>query len=169
MAQRTSIQDIISLAPPAQAWNFDLFLPVIPGSSSTRDLTYRCMTTDIPGTQLEPLEVALHGVQVPYPGRRMFTQSMNVTFLEGVDWETTRKFHRWIELARSWRQNNGLPGPGAWVTGQLVFYDDTPSVVRTQQINAMWPSNLQETQADGSATAAINISIEFKYTDWEEQ
>lgn len=163
---RTSLTDILSVGDPAQSWNFDFFLPIIPGSSSTRDLTFKCMTTDLPGTQLEPLDVALHGVQIPYAGRRMFTQTLNVTFLETHDWSTIEKFRRWAEIARSWRGNSGTMSSSYWVTGQIVLYNDIPSVVRTVQINNLWPSNIQEIQMDGSSTAPVQQSIEFKYTDW---
>ena len=165
---RTSLQNVLSLGDPAQSWNFDFFLPIIPGSSDTRDLTYRCMTSDLPGSQLEALDVALHGVQVPYAGRRMFTQTMSVTFLETVDWETSRKFVRWHEIARSWRMNSGSGSAVYWATGQMVLYNDSAEVARTIQINNIFPENVQEAQLDGSSSQAIQLSLTLRYTDWQE-
>lgn len=124
------------------------------------------MTTDLPGTQLEPAEVMLHGVQVPYAGRKLYTQSMNITFLETVDWSTSKKFVRWMEIARSWRLNTGTSSSVYFTTAQLVLYNDTPEVVRTIQINNFWPSNVQEIQMDGSSSQPVQLSIEAKYTDW---
>ncbi|QDH83592.1 tail tube protein [Achromobacter phage Motura] len=163
---RTSLEDVLSLGDPAQAWNFDLFFPSIPGMADTRSLTYRVKTTDMPGTQLEPLEVALHGVVVPYAGRRMFTQTLNVTLHETADWGTRDIFTNWIELARSWRQNSGSYFNTYAVPCLLVTYDDIPQPIKTWQINYIWPENLQETSLDGSTSGPVEISVSFKYTDW---
>lgn len=124
------------------------------------------MTTDVPGTQLEEVMAPLHGVQIPYAGRRMFTHSMNVTFMETSDWSTSEKFRRWMEIARSWRQNSGSMSSGYWVTSQLVMYNDIPEVVRTIQINNLWPANVQEMQLDGGSSQLVQLSVEFRYTDW---
>lgn len=124
------------------------------------------MTTDVPGTQLEEVMAPLHGVQIPYAGRRMFTHSMNVTFMETSDWSTSEKFRRWMEIARSWRQNSGSMSSGYWVTSQLVMYNDIPEVVRTIQVNNLWPANVQEMQLDGGSSQLVQLSVEFRYTDW---
>jgi len=162
---RTSLTDVLSVGDPAQAWNFDLFLPIIPGSASSRDLTFKCMTTDVPGTQLEELAAPLHGVQIMYAGRRTYTHSMNVTFMETHDWSTTEKFHRWVEIARSWRNNSGGLSSAYWTTAQLVLYNDVPQVVRTIQINNLFPTNVSEVQLDGSSSQLVQLSVEFRYTD----
>lgn len=169
---RTSLENIMSLGDPAQAWQFDLRLPIIPGSSDTTDLTYRCMTSDLPGSQVEPLDVALHGTQVPYMGRRMYTQTINIQFLETVDWETCRKFVRWHDIARPWRALGGTRGGvGSLVyraTAFLDLYNDANEVVRTVRIMGAWPDNVQDMQLDGSATAALQPNISLKYIDWRE-
>ena len=163
---RTSLTDVLSVGDPAQSWNFDIFFPIIPGSASSRDLTFKCMTTDVPGTQLEEVMAPLHGVEIPYAGRRMFTHSMNVAFMETSDWATSEKFRRWAEIARSWRQNSGTMSSGYWVTAQLVMYNDIPQVVRTIQLNNLWPTNVSEVQLDGGSSQLVQLSVEFRYTDW---
>lgn len=123
------------------------------------------MTTDVPGTQLEELAAPLHGVQIMYAGRRTYTHSMNVTFMETHDWSTTEKFHRWVEIARSWRNNSGGLSSAYWTTAQLVLYNDVPQVVRTIQINNLFPTNVSEVQLDGSSSQLVQLSVEFRYTD----
>jgi len=164
---RSSLQDSLSLGDPAQLWNFDLVLPVIPGTSNTRPLTFRCQSTDMPGSSLENLEVALHGHVIQYAGRRMYTQTLNATFLETFDWETRGIFNRWMEIARSWRNNSGSYFATYAVSGLLVTYDDVPNVVQTTQINYMWPESMQEVQLDGSQSGPVQISVSFRYTDWQ--
>ena len=165
---RSSIQDTLSLGDPAQLWNFDLFLPIIPGTSDTRHLTFRCQSTDLPGTALEPVEVALHGVTIQYAGRRIYTHTMNVVFLETFDWTTRQLFTNWIEIARSWRNNSGTYFSTYAVSGLIVMYDDLPAVSRTTQVNYMWPESISEVQLDGSQSGVVQQSISFRYTDWQE-
>lgn len=164
---RSSIQNVLSLGDPALSYNFDLFFPTIPGSSETRHITYRCQSTDLPGTQLENVEAGLHGVVIQYAGRRMFTQTMNVTFLETSDWATRETFRRWIATARDWRSNSGS-GINTYATRALIVkYDDIPNPVSTTQINLIWPENMQEVSLDGSQGSAVMLQVSFRYTDWE--
>lgn len=165
---RTSLQDVLSLGDVAQTWNFDIFFPYLPGSASSRDLTFRCMTTDLPGTQLEVVEAPLHGVVIPYAGRRMFTQTMNVTFLETFDWGTREKFRRWIAIARDWRTNSGSFFATYAIGGvQLVTYNDIPQPVNVTQLNYVWPTEMQEVALDGGQSGLVQLTVVFKYVDWE--
>lgn len=163
---RSSINDVLSLADPAQSWNFDFFIPTIPGSSDTRDLTFKCMTTEMPGTAFDPLDVALHGVTVPYPGRKIYTHQMQVTFLETADWGTREKFRRWMESIRSWRNNSGSLAAAYKVSGQMVVYNDIPQVVRTVNLTGMYPETMGEVALDGGASNIVQLQMTFKYTDW---
>lgn len=165
---RTSIQDVLSIGDVAQTWNFDIFFPYLPGSSSSRDLTFRCMTTDLPGTQLEVVEAALHGVVVPYAGRRMFTQTMNITFLETFDWATREKFRRWMAIARDWRTNSGSFFSSYAVGAvQLITYNDVPEPVNVTQLNGVWPTEMADTPLDGGQSGLVQINMTLKYIDWQ--
>jgi hypothetical protein len=163
---RTSLDDVLSLQDPAMSYNFDLFLPTIPGSSDTRDLTFKCMTTDLPGVGLENVDVALHGVSVPFAGRKIYTHSINSTFLETADWATREKFRRWNESARSWTGNSGSLAAAYKVNAQIVVYNDVPEVVRTCNVIGLWPETIQEVQMDGGQSGLITLQIAWKYTHW---
>lgn len=164
---RTSITNILSLGDPAQSWNFDMFFPTIPGSSDSRDLTYKCKSTQLPGTQLEPFDVELHGVVIPFAGRRMFTHDLDVTFIETADWLTREKFRRWIAMARDWRTNSGSNFVTYAVTSLITRYNDIPQEVGTDQINYIWPTNMQEITLDGGQSGPVELSVNFKYCDWQ--
>jgi hypothetical protein len=150
------------------SYDFDLFLPNIPGSSDTRDLTFKCMTTDLPGVALDPVDVALHGVQVPFAGRKIFTHTMNATFLESADWMTREKFRRWNEFIRSWDNNSGSLAAAYKVDSQIVLYNDIPEVVRTTNLIGLYPETVNEVSLDGGASNLITLQITFKYTLWRD-
>lgn len=160
---RSSLYDVLSVADPAQSWNFDLFLPTIPGSSDTRDLTFKCMTTDLPGMGLDNVEVALHGITLNYAGRATYTHSMNVVFLETADWGTREKFRRWRESIRSWTNNSGTFASAYKVTAQMVVYNDLPQVVRTVNVFGLWPETIGEVNLDGGQSGIVQQTITFRY------
>jgi hypothetical protein len=165
---RTSLNDVLSLQDPALSYNFDLFLPNIPGSSDTRDLTFKCMTTDLPGVALDAVDVALHGVNIPFAGRKTFTHTLNATFLETADWMTREKFRRWNEFIRSWDNNSGALSSAYKVDSQIVLYNDVPEVVRTTNLIGLYPETVAEVQLDGGASNLISLQITFKYTLWRD-
>lgn len=165
---RTSLQDVLSLADPAMSYNFDFFLPNIPGSSDTRDLTFKCMTTDLPGVAVDPVDVALHGVNVPYAGRKIYTHTINVTFLETADWMTREKFRRWNEFIKSWDSNSGNLAAAYKVDAQMVLYNDIPEVVRTTNLIGLYLETMAEVQLDGSQSGLITLQCTFKYTHWRD-
>ncbi len=165
---RSSLQDVLSLQDPAVSWNFDFFLPNIPGSSDTRDLTFKCMTTDLPGSGIEPVEVALHGVTLMYAGRKIYTHTMNVTFMETADWATREKFRRWQESMRSWIKNSGTLAAQYKTSGAIAVYNDIPELIRTTSITGMWPETINEVTLDGGASNLITLQIGFRYDYWDD-
>lgn len=165
---RSSLQDVLSLQDPAVSWNFDLLLPSIPGSSDTRDLTFKCMTTDLPGSAIDPVEVALHGVTLQYAGRKTYTHDLNATFLESADYMTREKFRRWQESMRSWRNNSGSLAAAYKVQAQIVVYNDIPAVVKTCQVTGLWPATINEVPLDGSASNLVTLQIGFKFDLWDD-
>jgi hypothetical protein len=165
---RTSLQDVLSLQDPAASYNFDLFLPNIPGSSDTRDLTFKCMTTDLPGVAVDSMEAALHGVKVPFAGAKVFTHTLNATFLETADWMTREKFRRWNEFTRSWKNNSGALASAYKVDSQIVVYNDIPEVVRTTNLIGLYLETMNEVALDGGASNIVTLQCTFKYTYWDD-
>ncbi len=160
---RTSLESVLSLQDPAQSWNFDLFLPSIPGSSNTRNLTFSCMTTVLPGMNLDVVEVPLHGVQLDFAGRATYSRTFNATFLEMRDWGTREMFRRWRESIRSWDNNSGSFASAYKVTADLVVYNDIPQPVRTIRVFGVWPEQIADIQLDGGASNVVTTEITFHY------
>lgn len=165
---RSSLYDVLSLNDPAQSWNFDFFLPTIPGSNDTRDLTFKCMTADLPGGGLDSVKVELHGVTVNFAGRATYTHQLQVMFLETSDWSTRDKFVKWRDSVRSWKKNSGTLASAYKVSAQLVVYNDLPQVVRTINIYGLWPETIPETTMNGGESTAVTMQMGFQYDFWDD-
>jgi len=165
---RTSVFDMQSLPDPALSWNFDLFLPAIPNSTNTSDLTFKCMSTGLPGSEIDRVSVALHGTELLYMGRRNWSHTFNTTFLEAIDWQTRTKMFNWMEAGRSWANNSGSESSTYKVAGQITLYDDVPNIAKTITVFGMWPSNLSDVPLDGSqgtGHVALEVTWAFDFTD----
>lgn len=164
---RTSIDDVLSLQDPAQSWNFDLFLPNIPGSSDTRDLTYKCMTFDLPGSAIDRVDTPLHGVNLVFGGRKTYTHSVTATFLESADWSTREKFRRW-HMMRDWETNTGMLASQYKVNAQVALYNDLPVVTKTCTVKGLWLETLAEVPLDGGASNLVTLQCTFSFDLWRD-
>ncbi len=165
---RTSVQDVSSIPDPALVWNFDLMLPSIPGSSDTRQLTYRCMTQTLPGSELDSVAIKLHGIELRRRGARNWSHTMTTEFMEAVDWNTRNQFFAWMESAQSWVNNTGSPSSVYLVNGQIILYTDAPAVAKTVLVRNMWPQAIQDVNLDGGNGAGmVQLGITWSY-DWTE-
>lgn len=165
---RTSLQDTQSIPDPALVWNFDLFLPAIPGSSDTRQLTFRCMSTSLPGSELGRVDVKLHGIHLVRRGARDWSHTLSTKFMEAVDWGTRDKFFNWMEIAQSWKNNTGASSSVYTVTGQIVTYTDAAAVAKTVNVYGLWPQQIQDVQLDGgNGTGMVELDVvwSFDYTE----
>lgn len=160
---RTSLFDVESIADPAQSWNFDLFLPAIPGSSNTSALTYKCMTSGLPGFSFDNVEVPLHGVVLNYAGRKTFEHTFSSTFMEASDWSTRSQFYAWSESMRSWVNNTGSFASTYKVNAQLVVYNDLPAVSDTITVYGMWPATVADVELDGGASNLVTLAITWRF------
>jgi hypothetical protein len=164
---RTSLANVSSIADPATSWEYDLFLPTIPGSTNTSQVTFRCQSSALPGAALDPVEVALHGVVLKYAGRAIYTHTFESVFMEGSDYLMRTTFINWRESARSWLNNTGTLASAYKVNGQIQVYNSIPNVVKTVNIYGMWPETVGDYPLDGTASNLLTLTVtwQFDYTE----
>ncbi len=160
---RTSLQDVRSVGDPLQQYNWDLFIPRLPGGGSSKEFTFKAMTTSIPGMLLESVPVPLHGVELRFAGRKNYSHSLPVTILETSDVGTRDLFVAWNELARSWVANTGTPKAIYGTNIILTLYDDAPAERKVITLVGAWPETVDDAALDGGASGIVSYSITFSY------
>lgn len=165
---RTSLQDVAGLPDPLLSYNFDLFFPTIPGGGNTRGMTVKCMSTALPGMQLEQQTAALHGVEINYAGRQIWQKTFQATFIETRDATTRFAIRKWVEFARNNRQNRGNYKADYGVDAVMRLYDDIPNVINETKIIGVFPTQLDDVNMDGSQGSIVQVSVTFSY-DWTEE
>jgi hypothetical protein len=161
---RTSHANVQSLPDAAQTWNFDLRLPSIPGSSvSPESLTFKCKSTSLPSSAIEPIKIELHGVAKQEAGRATYEHTYAAVFLETIDYETLLAFRQWRDRMRSWKRNSGANSTAYKVRAELDLYDNAGTLIRTVVLVGSWPTAINEVQYDGAQSAAVELTVVFSF------
>lgn len=164
---RTSLADARSLPDPLLTYNWDIIVPIMPGTSNTRSFTFKALSTSIPGKMLEQVPVNLGPAELRYAGRENNSHSWACTIHETRDVGTRDMLRRWQSLARNNIANTGTYKAIYAVTADLVLYDDIPSEVRRITMLGLWPETIDDSQLD-RASGAVQVSVTFSYDDFTE-
>lgn len=165
---RTSLADVRSLPDPLLTYNWDIIFPVIPGSGDTRSLTFKALSTSIPGKMLEQVPANLGPAELRYAGRENNSHAWQCTIHETRDTGTRDVLRRWQSIIRNNRLNTGSYKSVYSVPVELVLYDDVPQAVRRIVLLGAWPETLDDSQLD-RASGAVQVSVTFSYDDFDEE
>lgn len=163
---RTSYAQICALPDSAQTWNFDLFFPTIPGFGAN-NLKFKCKTTVLPTSKIEPIEINLHGTGKREAGRALYDHSFTATFHECVDYKVYEAFRNWRDFMRSWKNNTGTDSSEYKVNLELDVYDNGPNIVKTMILAGSFVTDIGEVNYNGGESQAVEMSITlaFDYID----
>lgn len=166
---RSGLQEVTSILDVLQTWNWDVVIPQIPGSTQdTRELTYKCTSTAVPGSSVEVVKLEAHGVQLNYAGRRIWTQTWDATFVESRDSNTRALLMGWLEMMRSWANNSGSYKSQYAKTIELTMYDDLPQAVRSIKLINAFPTAIADLSLD-QTSGVVQYSVTFSYDYTEEK
>lgn len=163
---RTSMRDVASTLDPLQSYNWDVIFPRLPGVANPRSLTYKCISTQIPGSQVEQVSLEAHGVKLNFAGKRVWTGRWECSFFETRDASTRSDLFGWLEFTRSWNDNKGSYKSEYAVTAGLNLYDDRPIVVQRVNLFGLFLLDLQDVTVDQtSSVVQYNASFSYDFTD----
>jgi len=162
---RPSLQELVSTLDPLQTWNWSMIFGTIPGSSDTRQMTYKCVSTVIPGSNLEQVGLEAHGLKLNFAGRRTWSGQWEATFFETRDAGTRTALVNWQEFSRSWVNNSGSYKSEYATKAALQLFDDRPLVVREIEIYGVYPMTVGEPQLDQTSDIIrYPVTFSFDYT-----
>jgi hypothetical protein len=141
----------------------------MPGTSGYNARTFKTkiMTTSIPGREIEPVEVGLHGATIDYAGRVLYTRTLTFEMLETRDLASRRALNQWHRYTRD-DSSLGTFHSEYTTTAELQLYNDHDEVVQTYRLHKCWLADFQESGLDGSSSAAVTVSGTLRYFRWEQ-
>lgn len=163
---RIGLSDVSGLPDPLLQYQFELIIPTIPGQGNGKGLAQRCKTTSLPGSQLEDVEVTLHGVTVKYAGRTTFSHDLQATLVETRDLYVRDTIRKWLDFCRDIRNTSGNYKSQYATTAIIQLYDDTNTVIRQIKLSGFFPKTLDDAGVDGSASSPVEPSVTFSYDYW---
>lgn len=166
MANRLNLSEALSIEDPFITHDWNVIFPTIPGSSlSSRQLSYRAQTSEIPGITIEPVVVTLKDVELSYALRQTWEKSLSMNFLEVRSQTTRDAFVNWAKLIRSVQAGKGLLKADYVVNLVMELYDATDSVTRTITICNAWPSAVGQMSLESpGSTAQLPVTFTYDYT-----
>ena len=164
---RTSLQDVRALPDALQQYNWDIIVPSMPGTPNSRAFTIKAITTSIPGAQIEPTQIQLHGVTVKEAGIAKWTNTLPITMLETRDNSTRDMIRRWQRMARDPLTNTGSYKSIYQTTIEMLLYDDVPQVTKRLRLVGCFPENLDDASVDSGQSGAVqfNVTMSFDYVE----
>lgn len=160
---RTGLEQVLSLPDPLLSYNFDLVIANVPGGGNSRSLAIKCMTTSIPGVQIEPSLVQLHGAEAQFAGRIMYTKNLPFTYLEDRLIDSRTSLLNWFYFARDIRNNSGAFKSEYATIGDMKLYNDKGEIARTIRLYNMFPLTLEDAGMDGASSNPVQITGSFSY------
>lgn len=164
---RPTLTDLNNLEDPMPAMNFEFLLGNLPAGLNADKLAIKCQTASIPGSSIEPMEMALHGQVLRFPGRKIYPGTMSCTFVEESNMGTQRVLRTWMEKIKSsdTSKSSGYKRDVA-VQARLNVYDTTNTLKDEIDIFGLWLSELSDIQLDGQSSQIMLVQATFTYDTW---
>lgn len=163
MPNRVSLEDMLTVVDPQVTFDWAMWLPSIPGTQySTRDFTFRCTTTSIPGLSLEEFLVEAQGLQFQRPGRRIWDKKLDVTMFETRDGVGRALVEGWLDYIRDIKANTGSYFRDYAVVGELNLYDAPGKITQRIGVEAFYPLSLGAANLD-NASGLLSYTVGFSF------
>jgi hypothetical protein len=153
---------------PMVSDQFVLEFPSVPtGDSDVEPLMIHCQQATKPGMTINEVQVQLFGHTLVYAGNLTFSHDMSITMVENVRGGIMRCLERWAYLCRNHHTQHGEFKTGYARDAKLTVFDNKGDAALIYKIFNVWPSQVPDTQFDGTNATLITHSVSFKY-DWYE-
>ena len=115
--------------------------------NASRKFDFTCKAAAIPSSQMGVAEIPYMGRQIKVPGDKTW-DDWNVTVMLDTDFATRDVFETWHDLLLGFRSNvasSGFANPSnAFATATVYALDRYDQIVKTYEIEGMWPTSIGE-------------------------
>lgn len=163
---------------PMLSDNFTFEIPNVPtGSDDDQQLLMHCQQVQKPGVTINAVEVQLFGHTLEFASNKTFSHDLSVTYYENSKGTIMRILEKWAALIRDTKTGLGKlkygdssstsSTDGYARTGIIKLFDPTGNMVLEYTVYGLWPSQVPDSQMDGSNSSALTHGTTFKYDYYE--
>ncbi len=162
MAFRPQLNEYLSVGDPLISADFFLLIPFIPGSADPRKISYKVISTALPGSQIEQVPYEIGARKFNYAGRRTYSGNWTATLIETADGSTRGDLLRWMDIARPYATGAGTYKNQYSVSAELRVYDAGNRVAVASVIKGLFPLSIDDANLDQSSSV-IQYSVQFSF------
>lgn len=143
-----------------------------PGSvnagEAARKFQYQCKGAQLPGSNVNRLDVMYQGRQIPVYGDRTF-EDMSLTILNDTDFGIRKAFEDWMRLGNDHESNLGVTNPNNYYADVLIEQlDRDGSVLAAYNLINAFPTVVSPIDLDWGSTDTIEeYQVTLSYAYWE--
>lgn len=166
---KVTLTELKTVGDPLLSDSFEILLPTLPtglNSEGGRNFRIQCKTFVKPGQTIEEVLQEAHAHTLRYAGRKTFTGSISIEFVENADLRIHRLCEDWMNLERTTEEQRGLFKEEYAVTAVLNIFDNKGATKVTYEIYGFWCKNVQDISFDGMGTA-LPVNAEFAFDDYK--
>jgi hypothetical protein len=149
---------------------FDVFIPVpfglAPYLTVSRELNYRCESTDLPGRAIATTTQKIYGPEEKFPYQTTYND-INLTFICTDRMEEKNFFDAWLEYINPSVTHNFKYKEKYAVNVRINQYDVRNRVSYSVDLIEAFPIGINEMALDWSADGYHKLTVTFAYTKWK--
>lgn len=165
---KVTLTEVKSVGDPLLSDSFEILIPNLPtglNSEGGRNFRIQCKTIVKPGQTIEEVLQEAHGHTLRYAGRKTFSGTIPVEFIENSDLRMHSLCEDWMNIERTTEEQRGLFKSEYAVTAIMNIFDAKGATKETYEIHGFWCKSVQDLSFDGMATA-LPCNAEFAFDDY---
>ena len=166
---KVSLTEFKTVGDPLLSDSFELVIPTLPtglNAEAGRWLRIQVKNMIKPGQTIEEALQEAHGHALRFAGKKSFTGSLSLEFVENAQMRAHQTIEDWMNLCRTTEDQRGLTKAEYAVTSLLNILDIKGAQVSQYKIEGFWPKSISELTFDGMGTA-VPVSAEFSFDDYK--
>lgn len=158
-----------NLSNAQRTYLWEVIIPNPLGGGDSEALTLRCQSASRPGRSFTPIHIDYkQGPGFNIPGRLRYSQSWNITVLEGEDAKMHDFFYGWMQNVVN--DTSELGFGDAFIKRDIYFRLLSTQNEETLKLKLMgaWPSAVPDTPVTMESENTIRYDITFSFDKWVE-
>ena len=158
-----SFSDFNALPDMLSLTRFEILISPNGQDSTNQTLALRCIQCALPEVQVEPMMIAIQGMEFTQRGRNVYDKQIPAAFVETSDGAIQKAVRAWKENIVGSESQNGQTKKQYATQGTINVLDQSGNIALTYLIDNMRPSNFPSVQLDGSQSQPFIQQVIFTY------
>lgn len=166
MANPITMSEALSVMDIADASRYLMLFGDIPIVGDGRDLSLRCTQAVMAGTSNEAYDVNMPGGhQLNFRGRRLYANTLSLTFAESMDARASEILRAWKEyVAGAESGNSGGYIDDYSITAELQVFDTVGAAYETMTFYRLYLQDIPEVSHSADSSTPVVKTATFRFT-----